>query len=143
MLWLLVSILGAFSTSLTTIFTKIGIKNVKSNFATMYRTGIVIICCIIMCLITRSFSSIKTLTLTNWIYLSLSGLATGCAWLFEYYALNMKGVNPVTVNSINKLSILLTMLFSYLVLKEKFTKKSLLGLLILTIGIILIIIFSL
>lgn len=55
----------------------------------------------------------------------------------------MKGVNPVAVNSIGKLSILLTMLFSYLVLKEKFTKKSLLGLLILTSGIILIIIFSL
>lgn len=61
----------------------------------------------------------------------------------EYYALNTDGVNPVAVNSISKLSILLTMLFSFLILKEKFNKKSLLGLAILTAGIVLIIVFSL
>ena len=53
------------------------------------------------------------------IFLTLSGLATGGAWLCEYYALNIDGVNPIAVNSIGKLSILLTMLFSFIILKEK------------------------
>ena len=73
----------------------------------------------------------------------LSGLSTGGAWLCEYASLNIDGVNPVAVSSIGKLSILLTMLFSFIFLKEKFNKKSIVGLSLLTIGIILIIVFSL
>lgn len=74
--------------------------------------------------------------------LTLSGFATGGAWLCEYYALNINGVNPVAVNSIGKLAILLTMLFSHFVLKEKFSKKSLFGLSLLVSGIVLVIVFS-
>jgi transporter family protein len=77
------------------------------------------------------------------LFLILSGIATGGAWLCEYAALNYLGSNPIVVNSIGKLSILLTMFFSFIILKEKFNKKSLLGLILLTLGIIIIIIFSL
>ena len=81
MLWLIFALLAAVATSFTTIFAKIGIQNVKSNFATFYRTGIVIFCCVILCLITGSFANFNTLTKENWIFLILSGIATGCSWL--------------------------------------------------------------
>ena len=84
----------------------------------------------------------KKITKKSWLFLTLSGIATGGAWLCEYTALNMENVNPFAVSSIGKLAILLTMGFSFVVLKEKFTKKSLLGLLLLTLGIVVIIIFS-
>jgi transporter family protein len=76
-------------------------------------------------------------------FLTLSGIATGLAWLSEYSALNIDGVNGVAIASCSKLAILLTMLFSVIFLKEKFSKRTLFGLGILTSGIILIIVFSL
>ena len=111
MLWLVEALLAALFTSLTTIFAKIGIKNVNSNFATFFRTGIVIICCIIMCLITNSFSYFDNLTYKNWIFLVLSGIATGCSWLCYFKAIKLGNVNKVA--PIDKSSFILTsILFS-------------------------------
>lgn len=105
-MWLVLSILGTVFTSLTTIFAKIGIKDVKSNFATFFRTGIVIICCIVMCLINNDFYKINEITFNNYLFLTLSGLATGCSWLCYYRALKLADVN--TIAPIDKSSFILT-----------------------------------
>lgn len=106
MFWLLLAVLAAVSTSLTTIFAKIGIKDVKSNFATSYRTGIVIVCCVMMCLMTGSFSKLTSITLNNWIFLIISGIATGCSWLCYYKAIKLGDINKVA--PIDKSSFVLT-----------------------------------
>ena len=141
--WLIYAILSAVFASFVSLFVKMGLKGIPSDLGTLLRTIIVFIFATAIVLSRKEYKGIKEVTKKSWIFLTLSGIATGCAWLFEYYALNLNGVNPIAVNSIGKLSILLTMLFSFLFLKEKFTKKSLLGLGILTFGIVLIIVFSL
>lgn len=141
--WLMYAILSAIFASIVSLFVKIGLKGISSDLGTLLRTVIVFIFAGTITIVKKEHKTIKDTTKTNILFLTLSGIATGSAWLCEYYALNTEGVNPVAVNSISKLAILLTMLFSFLVLKEKFTKKSLIGLGLLTLGIILIIIFSL
>lgn len=141
--WLIYAILSAVFASIVSLFVKIGLKGISSDLGTLLRTIIVFIFAGAITFVKKEHTEIKIISKKNIIFLTISGIATGCAWLCEYYALNIDGVNPVAVNSIGKLSILLTMLFSFLVLKEKFSKKSLLGLTFLTLGIILIIIFCL
>jgi transporter family protein len=141
--WLAYAILSAVFASLVAVFVKIGLKGISSDLGTLLRTVIVFVFALIIALSKKEHKDIGKVTKKSWLFLTLSGIATGGAWLFEYYALNMQGVNPIAVNSISKLSILLTMLFSVIVLKEQFTKKSLLGLCVLTAGIVLIIVFSL
>ena len=141
--WFIYAILSAVFASLVSLFVKMGLKGIPSDLGTLLRTIIVFIFALGIVLSKGEYKDVKIVTKKSWIFLTLSGIATGSAWLCEYYALNMVGVNPIAVNSIGKLSILLTMLFSSLVLKEKFTKRSLFGLGVLTLGIILIIVFSL
>lgn len=141
--WLIYAILSAVFASFVSLFVKIGLKGIPSDLGTLLRTIIVFIFASTIVFSRKEYKGVSSINKKSWIFLTLSGIATGGAWLFEYYALNLNGVNPIAVNSIGKLSILLTMLFSFIVLKEKFTKKSLLGLSILTLGIVLIIIFSL
>ena len=130
--WLIYAILSAVFASLVAIFVKVGLKGISSDLGTLLRTIIVFIFALTIALSKKEHKDINKVTKKSWLFLTLSGIATGGAWLFEYYALNMDGVSPIAVNSISKLAILLTMLFSSLVLKEKFTKKSLLGLGLLT-----------
>lgn len=141
--WLFYAILSAVFASLVSLFVKMGLKNISSDLGTLLRTIVVFIFALSIVIVKKDYQGTNKITKTSWAFLTLSGIATGTSWLLEYYALNTVGVNPIAVNSIGKLSILLTMLFSFLFLKEKFTLKSLIGLAILTMGIILIIIFSL
>lgn len=141
--WLIYAVLSAVFASFVSLFVKIGFKGIPSDLGTLLRTIIVFVFASIIAVSRREHKGAGKITVKSWIFLTASGIATGGAWLFEYYALNTDGVNPVAVNSIGKLSILLTMLFSFAVLKEKFTKRSLIGLGILTLGIVLITIFSL
>ncbi len=141
--WLLYAVLSAVFASLVTFFCKLGLSGISSDFGTLIRTIVVFVFAGAIVLAKKEYVGLKNTTKKDWIFLTLSGLATGVAWLSEYYALNTDGVNPIAVNSVGKLSILLTMLFSFLVLKEKFSKKSLLGLFLLTAGIVVIIVFSL
>ncbi len=141
--WLLFAILSAVFASLVSLFVKIGLKGIESDLGTLIRTIIVFIFAIAIVLVKKDYKGVSKITKKSWLFLTLSGIATGGAWISEYTALNIEGVNPVVVNSIDKLAILLTMAFSFFILKEKFSKKSLLGLLLLTIGIIVIIIFGL
>lgn len=141
--WLLYAILSAVFASLVSLFVKIGLKSIPTDLGTFLRTCVVLVFASAIVLVRRSYKGIKSIAPKSWIFLTLSGIATGVAWLSEYYSLNTVGVNPVAVNSIGKLSILLTMLFSGVILKEKFTLKSIIGLVLLTAGIVLIIVFSL
>lgn len=141
-LWLLFAFLSAVFAAIVSLFVKIGLKDMKSDLGTLIRTIIVFIFASTIVLCKNEYVGAKKITKKSWLFLTLSGIATGGAWLCEYTALNMENVNPVAVSSIGKLAILLTMGFSFVVLKEKFTKKSLLGLLLLTLGIVVIIIFS-
>lgn len=141
--WLFYPILSSVFASLVALFVKIGLKGISSDLGTLFRTIVVFVFALAITLAKKEYKCIQDITPKSWIFLTLSGLATGVAWLCEYYALNIDGTNPIAVNSISKLSILFTMLFSFSILKEKFTKRSLLGLILLTAGIVLIIVFSL
>lgn len=142
-IWLLFAILSAVFASLVSLFVKIGLKGIESDLGTLIRTIIVFIFAITIVLVRKDYKGASKISKKSWIFLTLSGIATGGAWISEYTALNIEGVNPVVVNSIGKLAILLTMTFSFFILKEKFSKKSIFGLSLLTIGIIVIIIFGL
>jgi len=141
--WIIYAILSAVFASLVSLFIKLGLQGIPSNVGTLYRTIIVFIFAFVIVLVRKDYKGCTKISLKSWIFLTLSGIATGICWLSEYEALNYANSNPIVVNSIGKLSILITMLFSFFVLKEKFTIKSLIGLSILTIGIILIIVFGL
>lgn len=141
--WLIYAIMSAIFASLVSLFVKLGLQGISSNLGTLIRTIIVFIFAGSIVLVKKDYSETKKITKKNWLFLTLSGITTGIAWLSEYYALNIEGTNPIAVNSISKLAILLTMAFSFFILKEKFNKKSICGLILLTSGIILIIIFSL
>ena len=141
--WLIYAILSAVFASIVALFAKIGLKGIPSDLGTLIRSIIVFIFAGAIVLARKDYIGVKEINGHSWLFLTLSGIATGAAWLFEYYALNMEHTNPLAVNAIGKLAILLTMLFSFIFLKEKFSKKALLGLGLLTLGIFLIIIFSL
>lgn len=142
-IWLLYAILSAVFASFVSLFVKIGLKGISSDLGTLLRTIVVFIFAAAVAGGKGEYEGVKDISKKSWVFLTLSGVCTGAAWLLEYYALNFVGSNPVAVNSIGKLSVLLTMAFSYFILKEKFNKKSIIGLLTLTLGIIVIIIFSL
>lgn len=105
-MWIVMALIGALFTSLTTIFAKVGIKNVNSNFATLFRTGVVVIFAVIMCFITNSFVSLNLLTTSNWLFLILSGIVTGLSWLCYYRAIKLGDVSKVA--PIDKSSFILT-----------------------------------
>lgn len=141
--WLIYAILSAVFASLVSLFIKIGLKDTPTDLGTLIRTIIVFIFSSCIVLVKKDYKGAKSIDLKSWIFLILSSFATGGAWLFEYEALKQADVNPVVVSSITKLAILLTMLFSYTILKEKFSKKSLFGLFLMVLGIVVIIIFGL
>ena len=122
--WIFYAVGSAVFASLVSLFVKIGLQGMSSDLGTFLRTVVVLIFSGAIALARKQTKGLKAVSPKSWVFLTLSGLATGVAWLGEYYALNMEGVNPVAVNAIGKLSILLTMLFSATVLKERFSWKS-------------------
>ncbi len=138
--WLIFALLSAFFASMTSILAKIGIENVNSNVATAIRTFIVLImaCLIVFCRKETKF--IKEVTKKDFIFLILSGIATGASWLCYYYAIANGQISIVV--PIDKISILITMAFSVIVLKEKLSLKAWIGLLLLVMGTILMAIFA-
>ncbi len=141
--WLIYAILSSVFAALVTFFVKLGLQNINSNVGTFLRTLVVFAFALAIVLFKKDYKGVKIITIKGWLFLTLSSIATGIAWLSEYAAYNVEGSNAVTINSIGKLAILFTMLFSIIVLKEKFTFRSIIGLIFLTAGIILIVAFSL
>lgn len=136
--WFFYAVLSAVFASLTAILGKIGISGVASNLGTAIRTVVVLIMAWIMVFVTKKQDELKRIDRKSMAFICLSGLTTGLSWLCYYKALQ-DGQASVVV-PIDKLSILVTVAFSYIVLKEKLTKKSLLGLVLITAGTLMLVI---
>ena len=137
-MWLVFAILSAVFAALTSILAKVGIDGVDSTLATAIRTVVVVLMSWAMVFITHTQSGITEIGRKSWIFLILSGLATGGSWLCYYKALR-DGLASVVV-PIDKLSILVTIAFSYFVFKEKLTRKALVGLILIVAGTLLMLV---
>lgn len=136
--WLIYALLSALFASLTSILGKVGIENVESNLGTVIRTIVVLVMAWIIVFATKKQRDIKKIDKRSLIFLILSGVATGASWLCYYKALQ-DGLASIVV-PIDKLSILVTVLFAYIFLKEKLSKKSLLGLILIVVGTLLLLV---
>ena len=130
--WLIYAALSAVFAALTSILGKIGIENVESSLGTTVRTAVVLLAAWGMVLVTKKGSQLKTIPKKELVFICLSGLATGGSWLCYYKALK-DGLASIVV-PIDKLSILVTVAFSYMVFREKLTLKSAIGLLLIVAG---------
>ncbi|MFT4222783.1 EamA family transporter [Dysgonomonas sp.] len=124
-MWKYYAILSAIFASLTAIFAKIGIKNVDSNLATAIRTCIIFLITWGIVFVSNRVGGIKELTKINWIFLVLSGVATGLSWLFYFKALQLGDASKVA--PIDKLSVVFTIFISFVILKETVSWKVILG----------------
>lgn len=131
-MWFVFSLLSAIFAALTSILAKMGIDGVNSNLATAIRTVVVVIMAWGMVFLTNTQSGISEISKKSWVFLILSGLATGASWLCYYRALQMGDVSKVV--PIDKLSIVITMILAFLLLHEQFTVKSLVGCIFIGIG---------
>ena len=130
--WFPYAIGSAFFAALTSILAKIGITGVESNLGTAIRTGVVLIMAWFIVLIKGKQKQIKSLERRELVFIVLSGIATGGSWLCYYYAIQ-KGIVSVVV-PIDKMSIIITVVFSFFVFKEKLRKKALIGLVLMVFG---------
>lgn len=130
--WILWATLSAVFAALTSVLGKVGVQNIDSNLGTAIRTFIVLIMSFLIVFIKQKQSYIKSVPKKELLFLCLSGIATGASWLCYYKALK-DGLVSVVV-PIDKLSILVTVVFSYFVFKEKLSKKSLFGLALIVVG---------
>ncbi len=138
--WMLYAILAAVFAALTSILAKVGISGVESNLGTAIRTAVVLVMAWIIVFVRGKHKGLKTLDKKELLFISLSGLATGASWLFYYYAIG-HGLVSVVV-PIDKLSILITVAFSYIVFKEKLSRKATLGLVLMCAGTLLMAFFK-
>ena len=130
--WLVYAFLSAVFASLTSIFGKIGVENVESNLGTAIRTIVVLVMAWVMVFVIGEQKGIRSIGKKSWVFLFLSGITTGLSWLCYYRALQ-DGPASVVV-PIDKLSILVTIVFSWIVLKEKLTPKAAVGLVLILAG---------
>ena len=138
--YIIYAIFSAIFASLVSLFIKIGLNNISSSILTFYRTILVFIFALIIVIVKKDYIGISKINAKSYIFLTLSGLSTGIAWISEYEALNIPNSNPIVVSSITKLSIILTFIVSFIFFKEKANKKTISGVILLTLGIVLIII---
>lgn len=131
-MWFVLALLSALFAALTSILAKIGIDGVNSNLATAIRTAVVLIMSWGMVFLTGAQSGIGDISRKSWIFLILSGLATGVSWLCYYKALQMGDASKVV--PIDKLSVVITLVLAFVFLHEKFTAKSAIGAVLLTAG---------
>ena len=136
-MWLVFAILSSVFAALTSILAKIGIDGVNSNLATEIRTAVVLALSWLMVFATGAQSGISEINKRNWMFLILSGLATGASWLCYYKALQIGEASKVI--PIDKMSVVLTLILAFIFLHEQFTAKTLVGIIFLTTGTILMI----
>ena len=130
--WLIYAVLSAVCASLTSILAKIGIENVESNLGTAIRTIVVLMMAWLIVFLQKKHGQVKKISKKSLLFIGLSGIATGASWLCYYKALH-DGLASIVV-PIDKLSILVTVAFAYIFLKEKLSKKSAAGLILITVG---------
>lgn len=131
-MWFVFAVLSSVFASLTSILAKVGIEGVGSNLATAIRTCVVVIMSWVMVLITNQQGGLTLISKRSWIFLILSGLATGFSWLCYYKALQMGEASKVV--PIDKMSVVLTLILAFVFLHESFTWKSVVGCILITAG---------
>lgn len=137
-MWLVFAALSAVFAALTSILAKVGIENVNSNLATAIRTIVVVIMAWGMVFLTHAESGLSEISRKSWIFLILSGLATGASWLCYYRALQLGEASKVV--PIDKLSVVLTLVLAFIFLHEEFTAKSLIGCILIGAGTLIMVI---
>lgn len=135
--WIIYAILTAVFASLATILSKIGLNDIDSNFASLLRTFIALIIIWIIVLINKKYKEIKYINRKGWLFIILSGISTGLSWLCYFKAL--QNGEASIVFPIEKLSVLVAVIFSWIFLKEKVTIKSIIGLILIVIGTLILI----
>lgn len=131
-MWFIFALLSAVFAALTSILAKVGIDGVNSNLATAIRTVVVVIMAWGMVFLTHSQSGITEISRKSWLFLILSGLATGASWLCYYRALQIGDASKVV--PIDKLSVVITLVLAFIFLHEEFKVKSLIGCILIGIG---------
>lgn len=124
-MWVLFAFLSAIFAALTSILAKVGIEGVNSNLATAIRTVVVVVMAWGMVFLTHAQSGLSNIGTKSWVFLILSGLATGASWLCYYRALQIGQASKVV--PIDKLSVIITLVLAFVFLHEDFTMKSLIG----------------
>ena len=124
-MWMVYALLSAVFAAVTSILAKIGIEGVNSNLATAVRTVVVVVMAWVMVFLTNTQNGIVEISRKSWLFLILSGLATGASWMCYYRALQMGEASKVV--PIDKLSVVITLVLAFVFLHEKFTAKSLVG----------------
>ena len=131
-MWFVFALLSAIFAALTSILAKVGIEGVNSHLATAIRTVVVVVMAWGMVFLTNAQGGIADIGKRSWLFLILSGLATGASWLCYYKALQLGEASKVV--PIDKLSVVFTLLLAFLFLHEEFTLKSVIGMILLTAG---------
>ena len=137
-MWLLFAALSAVFAALTSILAKVGIENVNSNLATAIRTTVVLIMAWGIVFLTNAQSGLPEISRKSWIFLTLSGIATGASWLCYYRALKLGEASKVV--PIDKLSVVLTLILAFIFLHEEFTVKSLIGCILIGAGTLIMVV---
>lgn len=136
-MWFVYALLSAVFAALTSILAKVGIDGVNSNLATAIRTVVVVIMAWLMVIITHSQGDISEIGRKSWLFLVLSGLATGASWLCYYKAIRLGSVSKVV--PIDKLSVVITLVLAFIFLHEEFTVKSVIGCILIAAGTLLMV----
>ena len=136
-MWFLFALVSAVFAALTSVLAKVGIQDVNSTLATALRTAVVLLMAWGMVFLTDAQNGIASISRKSWIFLILSGLATGASWLCYYKALQIGDVSKVV--PIDKLSVVFTMVLAFVFLHEKFTVKSVFGVLLIGAGTLLMV----
>ena len=136
-MWLILAIGASVFAALTSILAKVGIENINSNLATAIRTFVVLIMSWGMVFLTNTQTGLWDISKKSWIFLILSGLATGASWLCYYKALQMGPASKVV--PVDKLSVVFTLVLAFIFLHEEFTTKSLIGCLLIGAGTLLMV----
>lgn len=136
-MWFVFALLSSVFAALTSILAKVGIDGVNSNLATAIRTAVVLVMSWGMVFLTHTQSRISAIGKKSWLFLILSGLATGASWLCYYKALQMGNASKVV--PIDKLSVVITLILAFVFLHEEFTMKSIIGCVLIGLGTLLMV----
>ena len=131
-MWFVLALLSAIFAALTSILAKVGIEGVNSNLATAIRTVVVVVMACGIMFLTNSQNGIAEISKRSWLFIILSGLATGASWLCYYRALQLGDASKVV--PIDKLSVVITLVLAFVFLHEQFTTKSLIGCILIGMG---------
>jgi transporter family protein len=137
-MWFWFALGSAVFAALTSILAKVGIEGVNSNLATAVRTMVVVVMAWVMVFLTNAQGGLRDISRRSWVFLILSGLATGASWLCYYRALQIGEASKVV--PVDKLSVVITLVLAFVVLREEFTVRSLIGCVLIGVGTVVMVV---